>query len=292
MAVNYLKWLTDVEEYGVFEAVVTELVKLGDLSDPIVRALVSTCIEPHSIQILKNRASGSDPFAEQVLQLSPGFDTSPKGRDTETLQRADVTESPDKTSESSNPDRHLKYPPERLPELLQSEALSSSYARSEEFCAWLCRWADTDQAAEALGAAESYMVGDERLMVSNVAVAAATRIGGRTGSYKWLVRAQRSNNGWIEYWTDREEAKERWRSVKRDFPDKWHDFLTKSIRPPAGFTAHYGMTIARLVEYLLLFGRCDDASTVAYQLVESIGDLVSGQKLPVPDWIEENSLAV
>ena len=281
LAVDYLKWLTETEQYGVVEEVATELVQTSDLSNPVVRALVSTCIEPHSIRLLEERASGSDLFAEQILQLTPRFSTSLTDQGSETATSPYPNGYP---LESVDPDRHLKYPPECLPELMQTEATASPHARSEEVCAWFCYWADTERAAEALDAVEPYFLGDARLKVSNPAVDAVRKIGGRTRSYGWLVRAQRSNNGWFEYWTDPDEVRSRWRSVMSDFPDRWHDFLTGSIRPPLGFSPHFGMTIARLVEYLLLFERSGDAHAVAYQLVDTIGDLVSGQELPIPEW--------
>ena len=136
LAVDYLKWLTDAEQYSVVQDVATELVQTGDLSDPVVWALVSTCIEPNSIRLLKERASGSDPFAEQVLQLTPRFSTSLTDRDTETPTSTPLAGGPLETADASDPDHHLKYPPERLSELLQADSLSSSYARSEEICSW------------------------------------------------------------------------------------------------------------------------------------------------------------
>lgn len=289
LAVDYLKWLTEAEQYGVVQEVAAELVQTGDLSNPVVRALVSTFIEPQSIRLLEERATGSDRFAEQILQLPPRFSSGLTDRDSETAASAYPNGSPLGSVDSSDPNRHLKYPPERLSELLETEALASPYARSEELNAWMCYWADTERAAEALHALEPYLLGDARLKVSNPTVDAARKIGGRTRSYSWLIRAQRSNNGWFEYLTEADEVRSRWRSVMSDFPDRWHDFLTESIRPPLGLSPHFGMTIARLVEYLLLFGHSADAHAVAYQFVDTIGDLVSGQELPTPEWTRQTT---
>ena len=132
-------------------------------------------------------------------------------------------------------------------------------------------------------------MGDDRLTVSNLAVAVARKIGGRTRSYDWLVRAQCSNNGWLEYWSNLEDVRERWRLVHRDFPDRWRDFLRESIQPPPGVSPHFGMTVARLVEYLFYFERCEDAYATVYQLVDTISDLFSGQRLLIPSWIGPTS---
>ena len=289
LAKGYVKWLMDAEQYSDVEEVMKYLARTGDLTDPTVRALVSTCIGPESIRILENRASQSDTFAEQVLDLDPGFSYIRTERDTESPERTAPDGAFVGRPAPNDPDRHLKHPPSRLAKLIQSKASAGLYDLADELCAWLCSWADSEDGTDALDAVEPYFLGDERLRVTNEAVGAVKRIGGRTRSYFWLVRAQRSNNGWSQYWTNNEDTKERWSLVKCDFPDRWHTFLTESILPPPGFSPHFGMTLARLVEYLLYFGRCGDANAVASQLAETIRDLVSGQEIPTPNWIEPTS---
>ena len=165
---------------------------------------------------------------------------------------------------------------------MRSDKLAWPANAADELCSWLCHWTTTERAADAVEAVKPYFLADGPVRVSNQVVAVVRGVAGRTQSYAWLVQAQRSNNGWLEYFSRSEETKERWCSVKRDFPDSWHDFLVKSIRPPRGLPPLFGMTIARLVEYLLYFERRDDAYAVTCQLVETIGDLVSGQELPIP----------
>ena len=286
LAVGYIKSLMDTEHYGDVEGILDNLVRTGDLADPIVNALVSTCIEPHSLRLLEERAMTSDSLAEDLLELSPGFSAYRGERDTGSLAGNDSLRNPAGTrSDSTEPDRYLNTPPERLHQLVRSDSLVwSPFAQAEKLCSWLCCWAETDHAADALEAVEPYFMEDDQLRVSNQAVAAVRRIGGRNRSYKWLVRAQQSNHGWHEYWTSFEETQERWDLVQRDFRDYWHDFLTKSIQPSRGLVPHFGLTIARLVKYLAYFERWPEAYAVASQLLDTVGDLVSGQELPVPGW--------
>ena len=291
LAIGFVKSLMDAEQYADVEEVLRDLVRTGDLADSAVGTLVSTCIDPYSIQLLEEREGASAPLAREVQALMPGFSANLAKRDMNSPVNTDFAQNAaGSTFESRGPDRHLDFPPERLDQLVRADALAwPPVARADELCAWLCRWAETEQAAEALNAVEPYFLEDDRLRVNSEAVAAVRKIGGRTRSYAWLVRSQRSNNGWYEYWTNSEEAKERWRSVKRDFPDHWHSFLVNSIRPPLGFSPHFGMTIVRLVEYLLFFERCDDAYAVASRLVDTVGELVSGQELPIPHWTDRTA---
>ena len=281
LAIGYMTSLMDAEKYEDVEEVLHDLVRTGDLTDPVVGALVSTCVEPDAIRLLEERATALDPLAKEILGLRPGFSANFAKRDTGPRRGADF----EGDSAGTRPkDRYLEFPPEQLDELVRSDGLVLPTARADELCAWLCRWAETDRAVDALDAVEPYFLADDRLRVSNQTVAAVRKIGGRTRSYAWLVRAQRSNHGWNEYWTDFEETKERWFSVKRDFPDLRHDFLVKSIRPRRGFSPYFGMTIARLVEYLVYFERWGDAYDVTCQIVDTVGGLVSGQELPIPYW--------
>ncbi|MYB42507.1 MAG: ATP-binding protein [Chloroflexi bacterium] len=289
LAIRYMKALMDSERYQDVDGVLRDLVRSADLANPELRDLVSTCIDPDSIRFLEDRARNSDQSASELLELSPRYSSSLAEVDAGSVTSTTGDDIARVASDSGRAHRHVDFPPERLADLVRSEALAWPLDRERELSAWLDSWADTERAADALDAAELYFFGDDRLSVSNQTVAAARRIGGRSGSYRWLVRAQQTNNGWREYWTSFEDAKERWRWVKRDFPSRWRDFLTESLRPLPGVQPHFGMTIARIVEYLIYFERWQDAAAVTSQLVATLRDQVSGQALPMPDWAEHSA---
>ena len=73
--------------------------------------------------------------------------------------------------------------------------------------------------------------------------------------------------------------------MQQDFPDFWHSFLSDSIRPPEWLSPHCANTLERLVKYLILFGRTEEARAVAFELLDVLGKLVSGQRLPMPNWV-------
>ena len=292
LGVGYIRSLMDEEGYFDVQEIMNHLVENGDLSDPVLRALVSTCIDPVSIRNLEESDGGSEPFAKEILGIEPGFSSSLAP------ETYDSTAGTGRTSDFSwmepdpvDPNRHKEFPPERLDQLVSSSDLTLPSKRADELCSWLCYWAETERADEALRAVEPYFMENDRLEISNSAVTAVRRTGGRARSYRWLAEAQRRSGGWHHYTSSVDEARARWKSVKVDFPDKWLQFLKKSIRPSRHFHTYFGTTTLRIIEYLIYFDRLDDANAMTWQLVETIEGLVSGQKLPIPKWtnrIEEN----
>ena len=285
LAVDYVGSLMDTEQHSEVEDILREVVRTGDLAAPTVRALVSTCIDPDSLRLLESREKRGEQFATAVLGFTPQFSAPSLENDSDSPTDTDTNLTPDDpVAGPTDRERYLEFAPEDLEQLVQSSASAWPRARSGTLSAWLCCWAETDRAAEALEAAEPYFMEDDRLDISNGVVSVVRKMGGVSRSYRWLVRAQRSNNGWCEYWTSPGEVRERWGWVHRDFPERWHDFLRESIRPRREFSGYFGPTVPRLVEYLILFGRSSDACSTVSQLLDSIRGLVSGQELPTPQW--------
>ncbi len=279
LGIEYLAWLLDIEEFHHVEAVLNDIVRKDDLADPVLRALVATCIDPEAIYALEQRRDDVSLRTQELLDLSPRFSA--------TLAEANTRSSenrPFAASAEEDNTRYLAYPPDRLHELIESEDLAWIPTRGKALCSWLIAWAGTPQAHLALNAVEPYFKNDDRLRVSNEAVLAVADIAGRQRSYDWLVWAQRTNNGWYEYWTSETEAEHRWALLKRDFPERWHHFLTESVRPVPGWTSHFGPTIARIVRFLVLLEQEEEARAATSQVVATLSGLVSGQDLPIPRW--------
>ena len=287
LAFNYVRDLMDTEEYSDAESVLQELVRTGDLTDPIVRSLVGTCIDPHSIRILEERGDIANLATSEILSLVPGF--SSKYAENKRASSGENSPFPQRTDpliERYGQDWQLNFPPDQLKELVKDEALTWPSNRSEKLASWLFHWSNSDRAAEALDVVEPYFLGDNQLEVTNSTVDIVRRINGRTSCYQWLVQAQQTSHGWRKYWTDSEEVRERWNVVKADFPKMRHHFLVKSLRPMRGFSPWFGGTIAHIVEYLVYFDQGEDAREMACQMVETVRALVSGQALPTPQWTD------
>ena len=287
LAVAYLTFLMDNEQYSDIQQVLKELVSTGNLTDPDVRALVSTCIDPDAIELLERRAGQSYEPAAEVVALMPRYSSN--------LSRGNVERSTRSSSEEDahsrtprdgiSPEKCLDYPPENIGEFIQREGGDAPYWMSKSLCMWLCCWAETDRAQDAVEAVRPYLLDNDQIRLSNEAVIAAKQIVGRTQSFGWLVKANRSNHGWLEHWTDIGEARELWCWLKHDYPNRWHEFLIDSVPPASGFSWHFGMSVARLAEYLGYFDNWEDSCAVARQLVDTVVGLTTGQQLPVPSWI-------
>jgi len=254
----------------------------------MVSALVSTCIDPETIRILEARVDQCGQSAERILEITPRFSANVTDDAVDDGSSVNDTRNPAlAVADRGTSVRFEDYPPDRIGELLQCEELEASYARSEILSEWLCHWAENGCPLDALDAVESYLLNDERARIKNELVLLVKRTDGRTRSYGWLVKAQRSNHGWQEYWTNPDETRERWRFVKLDHPDRWHDFLVASIEPSPGYPWAFGNTVTRLAEYLGYMDRWDDACAVVTQLAHTVDGLVKGQRLPVPSWVND-----
>ena len=291
LAVAYLTFLMDNEQYWDIQQVLKELVSTGNLTDPDVRALVSTCIDPDAIELLERRAGQPYEPAAETLALMPRYSSNLSQGNVERSMRSSSEEDTHTWTprDGISPEKCLEYPPEDLGEFIQREGSDIPYWLAETLCTWLCCWAETDSARDALEAVRPYLLDDDQFRVSNEAVIAAKQIVGRTQSFGWLVKANRSNHGWYEHWTDIGEAKELWCWLKHDFPNRWYEFLIASVPPASGFSWHFGMTVARLAEYLGYFDNWEDSCAVARQLVDTVVGLTSGQQLPMPSWIFPDS---
>ena len=291
LAVAYLTFLMDNEQYSDVQQVLQELVSTGDLNDPNIRALVNTCIDPDSIELLERRAGQSYEPAAEVVALMPRYSSNlSQGTVERSMRDPSEEDTPSWTPRDGiSPEECLKFPPEDLGEFIIQEGSDGPYWLSESLCTWLCRWSETDRARDAVEAVRPYLLDDHQFRVSNEAVIAAKQIVGRTQNFAWLVKANRSNRGWHEHWTDIGEARDRWRWLKHDFPDRWHEFLIASIPPDPGFSWHFGMRVARLAEYLGYFDHWEDSCAVARQLVDTVVGLTNGQLLPMPSWIDPDN---
>ena len=285
LAVEYVRELVAGQRVDEFGRIMSQIVRYGDLTKPARNSPFSTCIDVSSIRKLEQLAKKGDEFAEEMLLYLPDIVYGPSNGDS----NATVVNQPARNlltadDESVDQDWYLDYPPEMLEKFVMEISRLTPYKRDQKLGLWLQLWLVSEHAFEALEAAENYILDDDRFSVSNDALVAARNVGGRSRSFRWLVKAQKSNSGWMMFWSSFDETRERWDMLKNDYPEKWHEFLLESIKPTLGSSHWFGGTIAHLVEYLVYVGRIEDARATTNQLVETISQLTSGQDLPSPEW--------
>ncbi len=285
LAVEYVNSRIAGETSGDVGDMMAQVMRYGDLVEPAINALYSTLVKSTSIGILEELAGNGDEVAEEMLRWMPVLSDAPPV-DVVAANAADQTPHDNHRNggEPADQNWHLEYPPEILIQLVREVAFAKSYELEDKLSSWLPLWSESERASQALQAAECHILSDDRIRISNETVLAARNLGGLSRSYPWLVRAQQSNRGWMEYWSSYGETKQRWRMLKRDFPEKWHAFLSESVRPVRGYSHWFGGTLAHLIEYLVFMGQVDDARVATTQLVKTICQLTSGQQLPCPEW--------
>ena len=286
LAVEYVRTLVSSGRGIEVGLLMDQMIRYGDLAEPAANSLFSTCIKASSIRTLEQLASGGDELADDILWCLP--DNSSGTSDTGTASTNQLgRNSLPAEDESLDQDWYLDYPPEMLEKFVMDISRLPPYKRNDKFGLWLQLWLESERAIEALEVVEPYILEDERFSVSNDVLVAVRNVGGRSRSFRWLVKAQRTNSGWMMFWSSFDETRERWDMLKNDYPEKWHDFLLESIKPTLGSSHWFGGIIAHLIEYLIYVGRIEDARATTNQLVETISQLTSGQDLPSPEWTKK-----
>ena len=141
LAVEYVKFLMDEERYSDVEDILRVLARDDDLTDPVIRALVATCVDPDSIRVLEERADEQDSIASVVLGLEPGYSSTLAS--SEAVSSGSIhtfPEEPDVLVDSFGTDWYRVFPPERLAELATHQALVLPRECSERLSYWFCRW--------------------------------------------------------------------------------------------------------------------------------------------------------
>ena len=279
LAVRYVTTLLEDEKYADVEGTMREIVLHGNLAESAVNSLFSTCIQPSSIRSLEERASNGDLLADEMLRSLRGSFSVFLNGDSETACHTEtmIDDTLD-DGDLADPGWHLNFPPEILDQLVKRISSARPSTIACKLTSWLRLWSESGRATDALDAAESHYLSDDRLSVDNRMVMAVMRIGGKSRSYPWLVRAQQSNRGWMQYWSSFEETLDRWNMLKKNFPNKWDAFLIDSIRPFHGYSHSFSGSFAHLIEYLVHLDRTEDAQAATTQLAEAISGLVLGPR--------------
>ena len=190
-----------------------------------------------------------------------------------------------------------KYPTQvdLHPEILQS---SSSLQVKTRFRSkdgivsrWLKYWDSKDRYEQALD--DYRVVADSGIHRYECAEALDTvceicrKREGRSKAFEWLIRSMIENRGWNNWWSNKDKFRDRVRTVVRDYPERWREFVVESSEcEPIGQLEGNGIVVGfyRLVYFLLEVGQYELAKQCAMEMVDIFRDEVSSQPLVLPDW--------
>jgi len=286
----YYRWLCDQERYNDAETLFGAFLSSAELTHDLHQALARTAVDERSLHILSKRAARGDPGAGEALGALEDV-LGPLNLQA-TMSAAEEQAAPQWESRTDGLPRAdpLSFPPPQLKQFLAASGSMTPYDREQCARNWLHGWVDAGQARQALDAVVELVESDARLRVSDDLFNLALAHRGRSEAYRWLVRAQRDNHGWLRFFGQKEETLGRWQAVKENYPERWFDFVVDSIASGTGEKwEQMAMreALLRLVEYFIFADRTDIAEGICDQAVCSVLDLVSPLQLPTPGWIAE-----
>jgi hypothetical protein len=283
---SYYHWLCACEDYEDALAVFHAFLESADLTDPVNQALALTAVDDGSLAVLRDRAEKGDAGAKGALEV------------TETLLGPLATNSreepeawPDQSA-AGQPSKidPLSFPPPSLEAYLEATDARSPYDQGIHLSVWLKAWRDSGRAGEAFEAVRRMIDTDSRLNVGNEIVDVAMACLGRQAAYPWLVRAQRDRHGWNRFYYQKEDAIQRWETVREHYHDLWSTFVVDSMGRGSGQpweSLSVADRVLRLSEYFVFMDRPEAAVQVARQVVESVLKLVSPLRLSNPTWLND-----
>ncbi|XUX00066.1 MAG: hypothetical protein TUN42_09245 [Dehalogenimonas sp.] len=285
----YYLWLCRKEEYFDARSVFLELVKILDLGDPVSRAIAKTAIERGNVDGLKARAKTGNLFAANILtEISSFFGDLP-----EKFESSDVINTQDtNATQNEKKPRPEAYPPPQIKEFLQASKVKTPYETSQFIKLWLEFW----QHDQGLGAYDAVKVlADSGCDVRNGDLMAtlAKRFYGLGEAYPWIERANRDEFGWSEFFTKKEFAQARWEEIKRNYPDRWLQFIRHTINHSQidnWQDVSIQSSVQRLVEYCIFLGHVDRAREIAEATLTGIHELTSSVQFTFPDWINPQGI--
>ena len=284
----YYDFLCQRERHSDAEDAMDAFVDVADLREPVNAAIARTVVNTDGLRRLKRRADRGDEAAATVLSeterflggldLTDEYGHSPGNG-------APLSETP--TAEQRNP---AEFPPDRLSAYLEEGRGGTFDYRGDAAVRWLDYWR-RHEPQTALDELEA-LVGQGRLRLSHSRLwddlfEVKLEVAGRSEAWPALVRAQRRNWGWTNYYHHDENVR-RWNQVKRVYPERWLDFIKSTLMPePGESSGSYSMhsSFANIVEFLVLMGRADEIRQVIDAAISATLERAADLPLASPEWL-------
>jgi hypothetical protein len=270
----YYQWQCQRGTHGLALSVLHAFLDVGDLANPLARALAMTAIDQRSLHIIARRAAEGDPGAQSIQVQQQSY------LGEKVFAESDPTQSP--VLEDITTFDPQTYPPEQFMEMLQE------HPGKERIAAWIEHWRKQNRNAEVY---QALVKADKRgidIECYDQLFVLTRALYGKDAAYPWLIKAHIQAHGWYWYVSYQNEAEQRWRWVKQYYPGYWQDFLRQTlIKAPAWSTASFSHgDFRRLIEYCLFMNQQDFACQLLDQMVNQSLELVSMLHLPKPEWLD------
>ena len=282
---DYYKWLLYKEEYWYAEYVFHLYLKNVNLSNDIGKAVVKTAIDAESLELLNSKVKSGNEEAAKISghleRLYGEFKNIDKKQETSLQQKVS----------NRKEDIIIKYnefPPEKFFDFLESQK-KDSYELKKPLSEWLKYWSSTPNVISAINTIESFIGNNEYedFDLSFRMFELIKKYKGKYEAYPWLISSIINNYSWQRYFSNRDEIRNIFSIIKKDYPEKWEQFIcdsminkySKKIDIGASFKYHH------LIEFLVEMDQIELAKKIALVVINFGLELVSPLKFDKPNWI-------
>jgi len=199
----------------------------------------------------------------------------------------------DSLTRPSSPVSPASYPPANFEDYLTALESNEHVWKSDHIEEWVRYWISQNEDEGVLIAVDRAVGRGIELRNYDQVFELALKSRGREEAYSWLVKAHKQQRGWNRYYSRDEEAHRRWKYVSDLYPDRWFDFIRKTLRSENETVPWQEIYLdssrtARLIEYCIRLNKLTVARETMKSLVEGSLQLVSMLPLTPPAWINHN----
>jgi hypothetical protein len=108
-------------------------------------------------------------------------------------------------------------------------------------------------------------------------------------AFYYAVLAQAHSRGWFEYWSDKQDAYNRWQFIKDYYPKRYLEFYEQSIfltGKDSSYPYGYFVPIPRSLEFFSLFNQLDLAEEITQASVDTLKLLMADVEFPPVQWVQ------
>ena len=280
--VNYYRWLCAEQEWYDAERVLRTIISSVDLTELPAQLLTATAVGEADLKFLVTLAEEATPGAEDVL------------RQQKSLYGADVTQFHEESATSLDSESEKPAPEAKNYKVDQFATFYSDLPwgdRDQYVEGWLDYWANQGTRDVAFDEVATVARRNTWWSGAEGVYRFCLRRYGKAEAFEWLVKAQRENHGWTDFWSDKAGSEQRCNEVLRSYRERWHEFLVESLsgKSSYGFEAasFTNQELVRVCSFLVAAGQSDLATDMVQSAVQISRELVP-LDCAVPDWIAQS----
>lgn len=259
-----------------------EILKHSSFNSDIVRRFCLTGLSYQCQQIIATKVEDCDENAKSVavrIQDIQGVD----------LKVEDEKNESNTLGEKIEIDPAL-YPPDHLAEL--ENALAGKYSTYNFWPRWYSYWVEHGKEQELLqilpeAISKTKDKLNDKKYLYDLLFYSSKKFNGKTKSFEFLVAAQISMGGWLNWHERQENSLKRLKNVAAIYPDRVDEFITATT---TSLDVWYSKTNEQIIPgdklvYLLVeAGRIDEAMDFIIAMIEKLEEDTRNLNLPTPHW--------